>query len=307
MILTHNRYSFFKVFLRLYRYNACMYREKFIMGVTLLKKSYVIKFLYHTVIGRFVLKLLIDPNISRASAWLLSSSFSRCLVPLFVRKNRLDMSYYVVPKGGYRSFNDFFTRHMKEEYIEIAKGELLSPCDGLMTVSDINEDSIFCIKHTEYSLKELLKSEELAQNFQGGTAFIFRLTPAHYHRYIWSTTGFLKNVRRIQGVLHSVQPICHERENVFIQNTREYAIVNNATIGSVLQMEIGALLVGKISNHDCSDNRVVCAGQEKGFFEYGGSSIVILIRGKIELPDEIIFRDLGLDEIPVAIGERIIK
>lgn len=271
-----------------------------------MKESFVIKFLYKTFVGRCLLKILVNPCISRASAGFLASPFSRWLVPVFVRINKIDMRYYQMPEGGYKSFNDFFTRKKKEKYICHNTGELISPCDGLLTVSDIDENNVFHIKHTDYSLSELLCDNSLAKEFTGGTAFIFRLTPAHFHRYTWSVSGCLAESRHIDGVLHSVQPVCHEKEKVFIQNSREYSWIIVPTAGEVIQMEIGALLVGRISNHNAEQGEVVCAGEEKGFFEYGGSSIVVLTNKKNKLSEELSQRERIGTEIPVAIGERLV-
>lgn len=271
-----------------------------------MNESIVIKFLYKTVVGRFLLKFLVNPSVSRVLARFLKSSFSRGLVPIFIKKNHIDMHYYEISKGGYRSFNDFFTRHMKKEYIWKSDEKLVCPCDGLLTVTDINEDSIFYIKHTKYHLKELLKSDEMTKEYQGGTAFIFRLTPAHYHRYIWTTSGEVCARKHIPGVLHSVQPVCHDRTPVFIQNTRQFVVINNSQYGKVLQMEVGALLVGKISNHEIVKHQVICAGQEKGFFEYGGSTIVVLTKNRITMSSDICNRDKFGNEIPVIIGESLV-
>lgn len=272
-----------------------------------MKDSRVVLFLYETMLGRMLLKILVNPLVSKASAYFFSSLLSRVLVPFFVKKNRINMDGYEKKIDEYKSFNDFFTRKRKDE-IKIEKNSILvSPCDGLLTISEITAESIFCIKHTRYNIAELLGNERLAKEYKGGTALVFRLTPAHYHRYIWSTTGFLYGMKQIPGILHSVQPICHEKVKVYIQNTREYAIINSESIGNVIQMEIGALLVGKISNHMLKKNQMVCIGQEKGFFEYGGSSIVILTRQKIELLDELKNRKQVGDEIPVIIGEKIMK
>lgn len=271
-----------------------------------MKESKFIQFLYGTVAGRAFLKLLVNPNVSKVSARFLSSNSSKWLVPLFVKKNKIDMSLYNEPKNGYKSFNDFFTRKMDEQHIWYKNGELVSPCDGLLTVSPINEDSVFNIKHTKYSLTELLKNKEFAEEYKGGTAFIFRLTPAHYHRYIWTCSGYVAKNEHIDGILHSVQPICHEKTKVFIQNTREYALIDTAEVGRIVQMEIGALLVGKISNHENGWSKMVCAGQEKGFFEYGGSSIVVLTSSRMNLSEELKYRDKMGNEIPVVIGEKLI-
>ena len=272
-----------------------------------MRESRVIHFLYRTIAGRTILKVLVNPKLSQAAAKFLCSGFSRWLVPLFVEKNKINMDYYKIPKGGYPSFNDFFTRRMKEKYITRTGDELICPCDGLLTVSGIDEHLVFHIKHTEYSVTELLQDEKLATDMKGGTAFIFRLTPANYHRYLFCTTGFLLAEKKINGILHSVQPICHEVEKVFVQNTREYILMNSDDLGKVVQMEIGALLVGKITNYPLENKEPICGGTEKGYFEYGGSSIVILVKEKVRLSEEIKGRYKIGSEIPVMIGENLIE
>lgn len=271
-----------------------------------MKDSLIIKFLYNTMIGRTILKGLVNPKLSKRAASFFSSRFSAWIVPHFVRKNSINLSYYEVPQDGFRSFNDFFTRKMKEEHIALSSGSLVCPCDGLLTVAKIDDDLTFHIKHTSYSISELLKDQALAEAFHGGTAYIFRLTPAHYHRYNFCTTGSLERQKRIEGILHSVQPICHEKTKVFIQNTREYTVIDSNELGKVVQMEIGALLVGKISNYAIVEGRSVDSSQEKGYFEYGGSSIVVLTKEASKLSEGLTDREKIGDEIPVKIGETLI-
>lgn len=271
-----------------------------------MKDSKIIIFLYRTVVGRFILRLLVNPKLSIAMAGVMSSPVSGWAVPRFIRKNKIDMSLYEVPEGGFRSFNEFFTRKKKEEFYRCDEGEMVSPCDALLTVAPINKESVFNIKHTEYSVGSLLDNEELGREFLGGTAYIFRLTPAHYHRYIYGLDGTIDTIKKISGVLHSVQPVCHEQTDVFVQNSREYVVIHNDTVGSVVQMEVGALLVGKISNIIQETEKQVRRGQEKGYFEYGGSSIVVLTKSRYELPETLVTRPTIGDEIPVFIGERII-
>lgn len=167
------------------------------------------------------------------------------------------------------------------------------------------QTSIFHIKHTDYSLQELLDDPYLAKSFTGGTAYVFRLTPAHFHRYIWSVSGCLVETKHISGILHSVQPVCHENYKIFVQNTREYSRIVIPSIGEVIQMEIGALLVGQIANHSIDLGEIICAGDEKGFFEYGGSSIVLITSDRTELSEKLKHRRMLGNEIPVVIGERL--
>lgn len=283
----------------------------------------MINFLYETVPGRIILKGLVNPKVSKMSAGFFSSPISRNMIDSFVRKNDIDMDLFEIPKEGYRSFNDFFTRKKKPEHLTIDTSDMISPCDALLTASSIDGDSVFNIKNTNYSLKELLQDKELADEFIGGSAFIFRLTPAHYHRYVYCVNGEEILRKRIDGILHSVRPVCHEKYKVFIENSREYAVLDTPNMGKVIQMEVGALLVGKITNHrpeestkagglrksgNSKENNAgftAQQGQEKGYFEYGGSSIVVLTQKSVKLCSHITDRQKVLDEIPIRIGERL--
>ena len=83
-------------------------------------------------------------------------------------------------------------------------------------------------------------------------------------------------------------------------------VIKNQILGKVVQMEIGALLVGKISNHKRKKQEFVRSGQEKGYFEYGGSSIVVLTKKDAELPEKLLHRDAVGTELPVMAGETLI-
>ena len=271
------------------------------------KESLSILFLYKTVPGRMLLKLLVQPGISKASAYVMSSPVSRLFVPAFIRKNHINPVLYEMPAGGYRSFNDFFTRKLKPEYVREYEGGIISPCDGLLTVFDINEESVFEIKNSKYSVRGLLRDKKLSERFAGGTAFVFRLTPSHYHRYCYPTSGKVYANRRINGELHCVRPAALETFKVFTQNTREYSIIESEEYGNIIQMEVGAMLVGKISNKHTSDRSFrVTGGEEKGFFEYGGSTIILLFEKRMKPCEEILNRPPVDGEIPVKIGEKLI-
>ena len=272
-----------------------------------MKDSLFLRFLYCTIPGRILLRILVQPDISKAAARFLSSRYSTWLVPIFIRKNRINMRYYIVPDGGYRSFNDFFTRNLKNKYKIISTASLVSPCDGLLTIEKINKNSVFVIKNCRYRLSDLLQNAELAKSFENGTALIFRLTPSHYHRYNYCTTGKITACRQISGVLHCVRPVALEQEKVYIRNSREYIILDSECMGKVVQMEIGAMLVGKISNNSSSKVfNTVHAGFEKGCFEYGGSTIIILLDHEISLNKNIYNRPREEMEISVTIGEPLL-
>ncbi len=234
----------------------------------------LLSFLYTNIFGRMLLKPLIQPQVSKLAGRYLSSAHSKWLISKFIERNEINMDIY--EECDYSSFNDFFTRKIKPDCRPVPEDldVLISPCDCLATVYPIQENTTFSIKNTEYTLRSLLRSPRLAKRFRGGYAYILRLTVEDYHRYLYSVSGKQSKNYHIDGTFHTVNPIANDYLPIYKENTREYTVIRSKEFGDVLQMEVGALLVGKISNH--KQSTVVTRGEEKGFFEYGGSTIVVL-------------------------------
>ncbi len=264
-------------------------------------------FLYRTVAGRAVLKVLAAPKVSVAAGRFLSTSLSKPLIDYYIKKHDIDMSDIDIPQGGFASFNDFFTRKKKNFNVDNSNGRMISPSDGFLTCIPIREEVVFDIKHTKFFLKDLLKNNDLAAKFKDGVALVYRLTPANYHRYCYVADGRIVSRRRINGELHCVRPVATSTIPVFVQNSREYQVIDTEMFGTIVQMEIGALMVGKISNNPkYIDNSVVWAGDEKGYFEFGGSTIVILLqKDAVEFSDSIKKKIASKEEFAVKIGECI--
>ena len=234
----------------------------------------LLSFLYTNIFGRMLLKPLIQPQVSKLAGRYLSSAHSKWLIYKFIERNEINMDIY--EECDYSSFNDFFTRKIKPDCRPVPEDldVLISPCDCLATVYPIQENTTFSIKNTEYTLRSLLRSPRLAKRFRGGYAYVLRLTVEDYHRYLYSVSGKQSKNYHIDGTYHTVNPIANDYLPIYKENTREYTVIHSKEFGDVLQMEVGALLVGKISNH--KQSTVVTRGEEKGFFEYGGSTIVVL-------------------------------
>ncbi len=234
----------------------------------------LLSFLYTNIFGRMLLKPLIQPQVSKLAGRYLSSAHSKWLISKFIERNEINMDIY--EECDYSSFNDFFTRKIKPDCRPVPEDldVLISPCDCLATVYPIQENTTFSIKNTEYTLRSLLRSPRLAKRFRSGYAYILRLTVEDYHRYLYSVSGKQSKNYHIDGTFHTVNPIANDYLPIYKENTREYTVIHSKEFGDVLQMEVGALLVGKISNH--KQSTVVTRGEEKGFFEYGGSTIVVL-------------------------------
>ena len=267
------------------------------------KDSAGANFLYHTGCGRMLLQVLIRPAVSKALGAFLDTGLSRHLVGPFVKHTKLDLSDY--PEVTYRSFNDFFTRQVKEgrRPVDMNPHTLVAPCDGKLTAYPITEEAMFDIKHSVYSVKDLLQDDALAQEFVGGTCLIFRLTPDDFHRYSFMDNGHILETRTLPGVLHTVRPIAFRRYPVFSENAREFVVLETANFGKVIQMEVGALFVGRIVNHPLT---TYARGQEKGKFEFGGSTVILLLQKDAAVIDEELLENTrcGFESI-VRLGQKI--
>lgn len=266
------------------------------------KETLTIRFLYGTVAGRAVLKILTRPFLSRRVGVFLNSRLSRWMVPLFIKKHHIDMAG--CEKKKYVSFNDFFTRRRRVERTDITPDHLISPCDGYLSVYPIDKDRTWRIKHVEYGLEKLLEDRELAERFSGGTCLIFRLTPQNYHRYCYVCSGERGISKTIRGRLHCVRPAAYTSCPVFVENSREYTEIRTQQFGDMIQMEVGALLVGKIHNHYPKGR--IYQGMEKGYFEFGGSTIVVLVQeGHIRVNRQILKNMKRGAETKVRLGEMV--
>lgn len=268
------------------------------------------RLLYGSLPGRLLLKPLLHPAISRFGGWCLDSPLSAALIGPFIRSCSISVRGCEIPAGGsYRSFNAFFTRRLNEKARPFHPDPhvLCSPCDGLISASPIRPDQHLSIKYTDYTVSQLLRDEKLAGRYSGGTALVIRLTVSDYHRYAYVDSGLRSSYRTIPGRLHTVNPAAAEICPIYKENTREYSLLRSDHFGTVLMMEVGAMMVGKIMNHHKAYTRLnVFRGQEKGYFAFGGSTVILLLEpGRVQI-DQDILRNTSLDiETKVRMGESI--
>ncbi len=261
-------------------------------------------FLYHTRPGRILLRPLCSRRLSALCGKLLDSSVSRLLIPAFTRACHIDPSCFQMDR--ITSFNDFFCRKIKPELRPIDRdpSHLIAPCDGLLSVYPIQEGLVIPVKQTSFSMDRLLRDPALARHYQDGYCFVFRLCVDHYHRYCYADSGRKSANRFLPGVLHTVRPIALEQDPVFTENCREYTLIRTARFGTLLQMEVGAMLVGRICNYEGA--ATVTRGSEKGTFQYGGSTVILLVENaKIAPPRELLQATADGREVPVLMGQKI--
>lgn len=269
------------------------------------KQNILLKLIYGTVAGRLMLRVLTAPAISRAAGKFMDSRLSKPLIKRFIRSSGIDTSQYVM--YDFRSYNDFFTRTVKAGMrpIDQTPEHLISPCDSKLTIHKIGRNSVFQIKGSRYRVADLLGgNSELAAKFRGGWCMVFRLEVDDYHRYCYIDSGTKTGNTFIPGELHTVNPIALERYNIYKRNSREYTLLHTDNFGDAAQIEVGAMMVGRICNHH--GEYAFRRGEEKGMFQFGGSTIVMLFRKNSVIPDNDIFRNSSEGyETVVKYGEKI--
>lgn len=261
-------------------------------------------FLCSSHFGRFLYNLTLFLQIPKIMGAFLRSPLSKFFIKGFVKKNNIDMSAFNDVK--FKSFNDFFTRKDNSRKPELSSETLISPCDSALSVFNIEENSTFKIKGFDYTLKDFFETDEFDKTFSGGNALIFRLAATDYHRYCYIDSGSLKKNHFLKGKLYSVQPVCCRTFKVYTKNRRSWTILHTQNFGDVAQVEVGAFSVGGIKNHH--ENYSFSKGEEKGYFDLHGSTIVMLFRkNTIKLDEEILAQTVNGKETTVKYGQPIGK
>lgn len=268
------------------------------------EKERTLHFLYDTVPGRVLLRPLTGRSLSKLAGRFLDTRLSKPLIKPFLRAGQIDLEEYL--PENYSCFNDCFTRRIRPELRPLPASEtaLMAPCDGRLTACTVRGDTVLPIKQSRYTLPALLGSEKLAKPFLDGLCLVFRLCVDDYHRYCYFDGGEKSENVFLPGKLHTVRPVALAAGPVFTENCRELTLMRTEHFGLSAQIEVGAMLVGRIENlHGAGP---MTRGAEKGRFLYGGSTIVLLLqKDAAVLRQDVLAASRQGAETRVRMGEEI--
>lgn len=202
--------------------------------------------------------------------------------------------------AGFKSFNDFFTRKKDIEDRYHDDNILLSPADSKLSIHEFSDDLALDIKSSKYTINELL-GDDFKEDFKPKYCVVFRLSVDDYHRYSYIDDGEIILNYKIKGVLHTVRPIA-EKYRIYQRNSREVSLFMTKTFGKMVAIEVGAVMVGKIVNFPKKTFKRL---EERGYFEYGGSTIVMLYEDNVIFDDDLLAQSALGNEVQVRVGERI--
>jgi phosphatidylserine decarboxylase len=223
-------------------------------------------------------------------------AYSVWLIRRFVARYGVDMGEAAEPDiGRYATFNDFFTRALRDGARPIASADLVCPVDGAISqFGSIQHGQIFQAKGHRYSATALLGGDAAtAAPFEDGHFATLYLSPRDYHRIHMPCTGRLRRMRHVPGSLFSVNPATARGvPALFARNERVVCLFDTA-LGPMALVLVGATIVGSMATvwHGVvspprgpvvrdwryDDREVVLRqGQELGRFLLGSTVIVLL-------------------------------
>ncbi|WP_320175370.1 phosphatidylserine decarboxylase [Maridesulfovibrio sp.] len=269
-----------------------------------------LKWLYHNPLGKLALHGIVKRKfISQWYGSKMDTADSQEKIPGFVKELGIDMNEATRPVEDYKSFNDFFIRELKPEArpIDNAPDSIVSPADGkILAFENLSGLDSFFVKGQKFSLESFLQNSMLSKKYEGGTLLIIRLAPVDYHRFHFPAAGKASASTLINGDYFSVSPYAVKNMlNVYWENKREHSTLKTVAAGDILLCEVGATMVGSIEQTYTPDSEVK-KGQEKGWFKFGGSTVIMLLEnGKAQIDADILKNTGNGFETSVKVGEHI--
>lgn len=248
-----------------------------------------------------------------------AGKLTTAVIKWFVKRYQVNMTEAEKPDiTSYKSFNEFFTRPLKNGARHINKADFICPVDGAISqLGDIQADQIIQAKGHQYSTLAMLAGDKtLAANFQNGHFATLYLSPKDYHRIHMPCDGTLKSMTYVPGDLFSVNPTTAQGvPGLFARNERVICEFDSAH-GLFVLILVGATIVGSMAtqwhgvvnpprmgsvNTWTYENQSISfkQGEEIGRFLLG-STVVMLFPA-----NTLLFNPTWLPEKPIKLGEKM--
>ncbi len=176
--------------------------------------------------------------------------WTTALIKWFVQRYQVNMAEAANPDiASYATFNDFFTRALKDGARPLVPADFICPVDGAISqFGRIERDQIFQAKGHHYSTTALVGGDAaLAAQFQDGHFATLYLSPKDYHRIHMPCDGRLTRMIYVPGDLFSVNPTTARGvPGLFARNERVVCVFESAHGPFVLTL-VGATIVGSMA------------------------------------------------------------
>ncbi len=239
------------------------------------------------------------------------------LIRWFVQRYNVNMLEAANPDiASYPTFNEFFTRPLKEGARPIADADFICPVDGAISqFGPIKADQIFQAKGHQYSTTALVGGDAaLAAEFENGSFATLYLSPRDYHRIHMPCDGVLRRMIYVPGDLFSVNPTTARGvPGLFARNERVVCVFDSDNGAFVLTL-VGATVVGSMATtwhgvvnpprsshigdwYYDQQGIVIRKGQEMGRFLLGSTVVMLFPQSTLQ------FNPLWTPAKPIVLGE----
>ncbi len=253
----------------------------------------VLNWLYTSKLGKFMQRLLCTAPISMIYGIFQETYSSHKKIEPFLKEFKIDMDDFLPEDGRtesdpYSNFNQFFIRKFKKgkrSFIEDEKTMGAFAEARYFGHDKTGSEVRIPVKGDFLCANTLLAHEKWNQVFEHGPLLIARLCPVDYHRFHYPVDGEVLDDYRLHGKYHSVNPVAlKERPDIFATNERQVTILQTKNFGKLAYIEVGAICVGKIvqTHHLKSFQK----GDEKGYFLFGGSTVIVIGEKGLWKPDQ---------------------
>jgi phosphatidylserine decarboxylase len=244
-------------------------------------------------------------------------SFTTWVIQRFVKRYNVNMAEAAhADPAHYKSFNEFFTRPLKDGVRPLAHSTWVCPVDGAISqCGAIEHDQIFQAKGHQYSTRALVGGDAaLAEQFQNGQFATLYLSPRDYHRIHMPVAGKLLRMVHVPGDLFSVNPTTARGvPGLFARNERVVCEFETEH-GPMVLVLVGATIVGSMATvwhgqvnpprpgtvrewrYESQDMRLQ-KGEEMGRFLLGSTVVMLFPQNSIQFPSD------WISNRPLLMGE----
>jgi phosphatidylserine decarboxylase len=216
-----------------------------------------------------------------------SSTLSAGKIKPFIERFQIPMSEY--EDRSFTTFNDFFARKFRpgQRVFEKSTKRMPAFCEArYFGYERVTPAMRIPVKGEYLSSEGLLGNSELAKTFHDGPLLLARLCPTDYHRFHFPDECRIIDQYVLSGNLHSVNPAAlRYRGDIFITNERQVSILQTSQFGKLAYIEVGALCVGKIVQSYEISREHHQRGEEKGYFLFGASTVIVIGEAGLWKPD----------------------
>lgn len=277
-----------------------------------------IRFLYGSPLGKILSSFVTSKLFSQCYGYFQDLPSSHKKVRPFIEKFKIKIDDYepgtrpaIDIRDSYRTFNEFFIRQFKagkRPWVEDPKSMGAFAEARYVGFEAMTDSEVYPVKGHYLRAKDLIANDEVFKDFEGGPLMIARLCPVDYHRYHYPDAGRVLSHFPIKGIFDSVNPIALKMKGeIFIKNERYCSILETENFGKIAYIEVGATCVGKIvQSHQWTDE--FKRGVEKGYFLFGGSTVIILgEKGRWKPSQDIITNTQNGIETYLHLGDEVAK